>query len=240
MKWQRRLGVLFLLIGFTVAILPLLQKAYGNYSQWQLEREFEAQMQAEQGKSSLAVPDASPLNAVRGLFSIRTAHAESLRGAKPARPSRLSRSSTSVSTTSRRRAVPQSRHRGKRMGLVRIEIPRLDMRAIVVDGTSNAQLARGPAHFTWTAQPGQAGNCAIAAHRNMYGSWFKDLNRLRSGDQIVLRTPKEAYTYRVTHSKIVLSNDTSVLRQTKKPTLTLVTCMIPYAKHRLIVFGQKV
>ena len=145
-----------------------------------------------------------------------------------------------VSSTSRRKAAQRSRHKYRRMGLVRMTIPKLNVRAIVVEGTSNAQLARGPAHFVGTAHPGQAGNCAIAGHRNMYGSWFKNLNLLRPGDQILLQTPKGTHTYRVTHSKIVLSKDNSVLRPTKKPTLTLVTCMIPYAKHRLIVFGEKV
>ena len=113
------------------------------------------------------------------------------------------------------------------------------MRAIVVEGTSNAQLAQGPAHFTGSALPGEPGNCAIAAHRNVYGSWFRHLNRLRPGDAIVLRTPKEAYTYRVKQSKIVLSNETSVLRPTKTATVTLVTCTVPYARHRLIVVAQR-
>ncbi|MBW3624156.1 MAG: class D sortase [Armatimonadetes bacterium] len=238
MNWQRKLVALILLIGITIAILPVLQQAYGRFSKWPLDREFEAQMRAAQGKTSQRHASQTPASPLSGIFSIRTAHAQTV--SKPKNTVRATRASRIVSSTSRRKPVQHSRNTARPMGLVRIEIPRINMRAVVVDGTTNAQLARGPAHFKGTALPGEAGNCAIAGHRNMYGSWFKDLNRLRAGDQIILRTPKETHTYRVTKSKIVLSKDTSVLRPTKNATLTLVTCMIPYAKHRLIVFGEKV
>ena len=240
MKWRFRLGALFLIIGITIVILPLLQRAYGAYSQWQLEREWDEAVQKAQGQTSRELAPASVREVLGGFFSIRAAHAAPL--SAPAGPHARRRSPASLAnlSTSCRTPVQQSRNRRESLGLVRMEIPKLNMRAVLVDGTSNAQLARGPAHFSFTALPGQPGNCAIAGHRNMYGSWFKDLNRLRPGDQIILRTPRVAYNYRVTGSRIVLSNDSSVLRPTRDATLTLVTCMIPYARHRLVVFGQKV
>ena len=235
MKWQRGLGALLLLIGITVAIFPLLQHGYGIYSQWQLDREFEAQRRAAQGQKSERATAPAPEGWLGSVFGIRTANA-----APAYVGNRKSRTASKNSSVPRRRTPLQSRRSYQRMGLVRLEIPKLNVRTIVLEGTTNAQLRRGPAHFVGTAHPGQAGNCAIAGHRNMYGSWFKNLNLLRPGDTIRMQTPKETFTYKVTASKIVLSSDTSVLRSSKKPTLTLVTCMIPYAKHRLVVFGEKV
>jgi LPXTG-site transpeptidase (sortase) family protein len=244
MKWRRGLGALLLLIGICVAILPLLEHAYGAYSQWQLNREFDAEMRKAQGQNLHEQAGISPWESLDRFFSIRVASAEPVRGAALAVKAGPGRSVTTVSSTSRRRlarrVAQQSRHRYQRMGLARLEIPKLNMSAIVVEGTGNAQLARGPAHFIGTAHPGQPGNCAIAGHRNVFGSWFKDLNLLRPGDMITIQTPQGSYNYKVTKSRIVMSNDLSVLRPTKAATLTLVTCMVPHAKHRLVVFGQKV
>lgn len=235
MKLQKRLGALLILIGIGFAVLPLVQQVYGVYSQWQLEREWNAAIRQSQSRLPEERRRADFFTSLGHVFSIRSAHAEPATGSGSSRLKKASR----YSTTSRRAAVQRKRHVPK-MGPVRLEIPRLNVRAFVVEGTTNRQLMRGPAHFRGTALPGQPGNCAIAGHRNVYGKWFKDLNRLRAGDQIILRTPKQAHTYRVTKSRIVRSNDFSVLRRTKTPTLTLVTCMIPHAKHRLIIFGEKV
>jgi LPXTG-site transpeptidase (sortase) family protein len=250
MKLRRRLGALIIVIGIGVAILPLLQQAYGAYSQWQLEREWEQAVRQAQQSELTQTSAWRPAEVVAQFFSVRSAQAAPAHpvakkaSKKPVAKKTLvkkpltKRASRNQSTTVASRRLQQPRHRP--LGLVRLEIPKLNMHAIVVDGTSNHQLARGPAHFMGTALPGETGNCAIAAHRNVYGSWFRDLNRLRPGDPIVLRTPKQTFTYRVTKSRIVMSNDFSVLKPTHGSTVTLVTCMIPHAKHRLVVFGQRV
>jgi LPXTG-site transpeptidase (sortase) family protein len=242
MKLRRRLGALVIIIGLGVAILPLLQEAYGAYSQWQLEREWEKAVRESQQSQISQTSAWGSAEVVARFFSVRSAQAAPAKPkAKKAKAQKNravhKRVSRKQSTTLTSRRLQQRRNRP--MGLVRLEIPKLNMHAIVVDGTNNHQLARGPAHFRGTALPGESGNCAIAAHRNVYGSWFRNLNRLRAGDSIILRTPKQAFTYRVTKARIVLSNDMSVLKPTKGSTVTLVTCMIPHAKHRLVVFGQR-
>jgi LPXTG-site transpeptidase (sortase) family protein len=237
MKLRRRLGAFVIIIGLGVAILPLLEKAYGAYSQWQLEREWENAVRESQQSQLSQTSVWGPAEVVARFFSVRSAQAAPMKPVAKKKPAVHKRVSRIKSTTLTSRRLQQPRNRP--MGLVRLEIPKLNMHAIVVDGTDNRQLARGPAHFRGTALPGESGNCAIAAHRNVYGSWFRDLNRLREGDPIILRTPKQAFTYRVTQARIVLSNDTSILKPTKGSTVTLVTCMIPHAKHRLVVFGQR-
>ncbi len=78
-------------------------------------------------------------------------------------------------------------------------IPRLstDYRRVVLEGTTEAQLAQGPGHYPGTAMPGQPGNVAIAGHRVGKGSPFLDLDLLRPGDPIVLETKDDWFVYRV-------------------------------------------
>ncbi len=234
---RRRLSAALIIIGVSIGIFPFLQQAWGSYNQWQLDREWNAAVD-HAGKTGTVPREQfgrAPerwLAVVSGFFAMRVAEAA------PAHPPDLKPHRQSISKD------PLLQHNrrvaARPMGLTRIEIPRIGLRAYVVDGTSDWQLAKGPAHFIGTALPGEPGNCAIAAHRNVYGSWFKDLNLLRAGDTILLQTPKSSYTYKVTLSKIVDSDNTAVLNPTRGATLTLVTCMIPYARHRLIVWGKKV
>ena len=78
-------------------------------------------------------------------------------------------------------------------------IPRLgsDHRRVVLEGTTEAQLAQGPGHYRGTAMPGQPGNVALAGHRVGKGSPFLNLDRLRPGDPIVLETRDAWFVYRV-------------------------------------------
>ena len=106
----------------------------------------------------------------------------------------------------------------------KIEIPRIGVSAVVVEGADSATLRRGPGHFPGTASPGESGNCCIAAHRNLYGSWFRRLDELRSGDAVILRTADAEYSYTVRDVFPVRPTDVSVLDQGVSTTLTLVTC----------------
>ncbi|MEW6183958.1 MAG: class E sortase [Bacillota bacterium] len=116
-----------------------------------------------------------------------------------------------------------------------IEIPAIDLDALVVRGTSNGDLWRGPGWYEQSALPGE-GNTAIAGHRTMYGAWFGRLNRLRPGDSIILRYQGRSYTYRVEKTFSVAKNDWSVIQPCGYPVLTLTTCQpLGSSKKRLIV-----
>jgi len=82
-----------------------------------------------------------------------------------------------------------------------LHIPRLAGGAgfsrVVVEGTSQVQLAQGPGHYLGTAMPGQQGNAAFAGHRVGRGSPFLDLDKLRPGDPIVVETGDAWFVYRV-------------------------------------------
>ncbi|MFI6352056.1 class E sortase [Streptomyces sp. NPDC050743] len=78
-------------------------------------------------------------------------------------------------------------------------IPRLGLRVPVAEGVSKADvLNKGyVGHYRGTGQPGQAGNFALAGHRNTHGEPFRYLPRLRRGDDIEVETGTATYTYDV-------------------------------------------
>lgn len=109
--------------------------------------------------------------------------------------------------------------RGEVLGI--LDIPRIGLSSVVEQGVDSAILRDNVGHIPGTALPGHEGNAALAAHRDTY---FRHLSELRTGDEIVFHSVSATYTYKVQSTSIVEPTDTSVLTQTKKPTLTLVTC----------------
>jgi LPXTG-site transpeptidase (sortase) family protein len=125
--------------------------------------------------------------------------------------------------------------------VAKIEIPKLALDEIVVSGTAEADLAKGPGHYVGTAVPGQAGNVAIAGHRTTNGAPFNELGQLAIGDKIYLTTLSgERLTYVVSQSPTPVSpSDVTVLDNFGDNRITLTTCNPEYsAAQRLIVVGE--
>jgi sortase A len=117
-----------------------------------------------------------------------------------------------------------------------IDIPRISLNQVVVEGTGEDDLSKGPGHYTGTPLPGEEGNVGIAGHRTTWGHPFYNLDQLQAGDKIILATSRGTFVYRVTRSLIVQPTDVGVLKQTPTPTLTLTTCNPRYsAAQRLVV-----
>jgi len=105
--------------------------------------------------------------------------------------------------------------------LGRIVVPRLGLEVIVADGIDARTLRRAAGHIPGTSRLGSGGNVGIAGHRD---SWFRPLKDVRAGDEVVVTTPSAISRYRVEWAEVVLPDDTSSLRPTSYPALTLVTC----------------
>lgn len=121
---------------------------------------------------------------------------------------------------SRARETVPSRRAAR--GLIgRLDIPRLGVSAIVRKGVDDRTLRRAVGHLPETALPGDAGNVALAAHRDTF---FGPLQWAREGDRIRLRTPDGDFNYVVRETSIVEPTDLSVLAPTSGATLTLITC----------------
>ena len=64
------------------------------------------------------------------------------------------------------------------------------------DGTISPDvLAKGYGHFADTADPGQVGNYALAAHRVTHGEPLRHMPDLRPGDKVIVETVDATYTY---------------------------------------------
>lgn len=88
-------------------------------------------------------------------------------------------------------------------GFANLYIPALgqDYAYTIVEGTTTADLERGPGHYTGTAVPGQLGNFALAGHRVTKGQPFLNINELRPGDPVVVQTVRYWYVYDVLGDK---------------------------------------
>ena len=119
----------------------------------------------------------------------------------------------------------------------RIEIPRVGLDWVVVEGVEDADLRKGPGHVPDSAGPDAPdGNCVIAGHRN---SFFRRLSGVRRGDVVLVRgLDGSTASYRLDSSRIVAPEEVSVMEPTPDRRLTLITCypfgFIGDAPYRLI------
>jgi sortase A len=117
----------------------------------------------------------------------------------------------------------------------------------VVEGTSLADLKRGPGHYPGSAMPGAEGNLAIAGHRTTYSEPFGELDQLTDGDTIhVVDRSGTEWVYAYREQRIVQPTDVWVVQDPDPidlgaPTITLTTCHPKFsAAQRLIAFGELV
>ncbi len=125
------------------------------------------------------------------------------------------------------------------MGLTRISIPKIDLSAIVVEGTDHHALKLGPGHLAGTSHAGAEGNAVITAHRDTF---FRHIVELKKGDLIMVQRDGLTFTYEVSSQRIVKPDDVSVIQPTNDNRLTLITCYPTYyigpAPERLIVTSK--
>ena len=130
-----------------------------------------------------------------------------------------------------RAPAPRRLNEGDLFG--RLEIPRLNLSVMVMEGDGAGVLRLGAGHVPGTQM-------CIAAHRDTF---FRALKDIHVNDTIRITTPEGTTEYRVVSTKIVPPSDTSVLDAKDDSTLTLVTCYPFYyigpAPKRFIVQAQK-
>lgn len=145
----------------------------------------------------------------------------------------------------------------------RLVIPRIQLdtpvvvvgwQARVVNGEQQGnewQTAENAAGFhRSTALPGHVGNTVISGHNNIAGAVFRDLHRLRLGDEIHLYTRLRRFDYVVAANFIVEEAGVSIEQRranaqwigpTADERLTLITCFPPWGNsHRTIVIAKPV
>lgn len=132
-----------------------------------------------------------------------------------------------------------------------IRIKKMDVKLPLYLGASLENMRKGAAIMGETSLPlgTKNSNCVIAAHRGYEGiPYFREIEKLKVGDRVIIKNPWEKLTYRVEEIKIVQPDDSDQIKiQKGKDMVTLLTCH-PYRSHgryRYVVYcirdhGQKI
>ena len=123
----------------------------------------------------------------------------------------------------------------------RLDIPRLGISTVVVEGITSRDLRLGLGHIPGTAFPDEFGNVGIAGHRDTF---LRQLRKVHPHDVITLTTLAGSYEYSVDWTRVVRPKDVEVLDPVEDPILTIVTCYPFYwvgsAPERFIVRATQI
>jgi sortase A len=138
-------------------------------------------------------------------------------------------------------AAAFQRHARQGQAIGRIIIPRIGLNIIVVDGTDDASLRRGPGLDEQTAMPGRSRLVYIAGHRTTFLAPFSHIEEIVPGSVIRLEMPYATFVYRAYGHLIVPATDLGVLRPVGHELLRLQACHPRFfATHRYIVQARLV
>jgi sortase A len=125
--------------------------------------------------------------------------------------------------------------------VARLQVERLGIDCIILEGESGEVLAFGPGHLSASAKPATNGNCVLVGHRDTAFSFLKNLEK---GDILKIHNiHKQERSYEVVSTAVKKSNDLFV-EETVTPWLTLITCypfnsLQPGGEYRFVVFARE-
>ncbi len=219
-----------------IGLLCLAVVAYvwldGRFYEIQQERQLEKALAAEGGQPRAPASETDSLAA----FQRRgTEEEKDLKDCKDCKDERTAEEEAEKPVPARPVA-----EEGELVG--RIEIPRIGVSAIVLEGVTSRTLRRGVGRIPGTARPvEETGNVGLAAHRDRH---FRALKDIREKDVIELTTLDGKLRYEVEWTRIVKPTDTEVLAPSEEASLTLVTCYPFYyvgsAPKRFIVHARRI
>jgi len=161
--------------------------------------------------------------------------------ARPPARTRVLLNTTAEARTLELAAARLRRTAGVGQAIGRIVIPRLSLNMIVVNGTDEESLTRGPGRDLRSYMPGQNRLVYIAGHRTTFLAPFAHIDQIRSGDPITLKMPYGTLLYRAVRHLIVPAADMAVLRSPQHELLALQACNPRFfATQRYIVYAHLV
>jgi len=119
----------------------------------------------------------------------------------------------------------------------RLAIQSIGLNKYVYDGTSQANMKKGIAHFDCT--PGWGGNIALAGHnRPAPSAAFAKLKNVKIGDIVTYTTAYGTRTYIISDISTCATTDTSGLAQNGREQITMYTCKEnqPDVKLKVVAF----
>ncbi len=112
-----------------------------------------------------------------------------------------------------------------------IEIPKINLKANISEGTSPEILDKSVGHFEETATFN--GNIGLAAHNRGYNvNYFENLKELETGDEIFYEYKGNKREYIVKTRDIIKETDWSYLEKSENNILTLITCVEDMPEYR--------
>ncbi|GAA3706265.1 class E sortase [Zhihengliuella alba] len=105
----------------------------------------------------------------------------------------------------------------------------------------------GIGHYPQTQLPGEAGNFALAGHRQTHGQVFYEIDRLTDGDRLYVQTREGFYQYEYSDTEIVSPGATDVLlpvphrpeAEPQQSILTLTSCHPIFSTaQRIIAYAE--
>jgi len=131
----------------------------------------------------------------------------------------------------------ESSKRGQAIG--RLRVPRMGLNMIFVNGTDHDTLTKGLGRDLRTFMPGENKLVYVAGHRTTFLAPFSHIDSLRKGDRVTIVVPYGTFIYSVTHHRIVVSTDLSVLQSPGHEVLELQACHPRFfASHRYIAYAR--
>jgi len=128
-------------------------------------------------------------------------------------------------------------HRGQAIG--RIRVPRLGLKMILVNGTDDSTLRKGPGRDLRTYMPGEGQLVYIAGHRTTYLAPFAHIEKIRLGDSVTLELPYGTFHYTVFRRRVVGADDLAVLHSHGREVVVLQACHPRFfASHRYLVYAR--
>jgi LPXTG-site transpeptidase (sortase) family protein len=122
-------------------------------------------------------------------------------------------------------------------------IPSIGLQQATHEGANKWTLHFGVWHLPGTGNPATGGNTVLAGHRFTYHdpAVFYHLDKVKTGDPIIMYWNHKKYTYKVTTILTVPPTEVSVQAPTKEPLLTIYTCTPLWtSKYRLVLQAKPV
>ena len=121
-----------------------------------------------------------------------------------------------------------------------VNIPKVGIRYPVVPGTDPETLRKSLGYFEETGLPGEVGKFCVAGHRNSsYERYYNSLDEVKEGDEIIVETRNDEFTYIVTNTMKIHESQTEILDTSDKKMITLITCTNGFKpKYRIVVQGE--
>lgn len=232
-------SIVLIVVGITIALIPLGQRVYTWYWQDRLLSEWEADFENN-------VDNAQDDKVVDSYFSLGDVFDSLIQQDEAQTVEEEDVGEEEVEevysgNSASREDEAKSINDENILGILHIDS--IDVKLPIMRGTTERVLQVGVGKLEGTTPIGEFGNTALSAHRgHSYGRLFNRLDEVLVGDFVKIQTRQDELIFEVYDVKIVEPDDLSVLNMNKnEKILTLITCHPLYTStHRLIVHGRLV